>query len=395
METRFGMVHGGRAGAAALTLALATALLAGCSGMGQEMSGAAPAPAAQDRGAAPEVAEEGVEAADGAAADGGGVDVADRTRIHTADLIVQVTDVEAASEEAVAWVEEAGGFVSGQHVSTAAGEEPSATLTLRVPQDRYEDGLAALGELGTRSELRRDVQDVTEEVADVDSRVESAEASLDRLRDLLDEADTVSDVLAVETEISTRQADLESLLARQEALADQADYATVTLNLLPPASYVAETEGESIGFLGGLRHGWAALLTAGRAVAVAVGWLLPFLVVAAVAAAPVVVVWRRRRARRAAAAPGGTGAGARPLARAGAAAAPAGSGQRAAGAPESADGPGTAGGPAGVGPADGGPAEGSQSGPDNGPGRASGTGPGGTGDGPVEPGGADADGPGR
>ncbi|MFC4564745.1 DUF4349 domain-containing protein [Nocardiopsis mangrovi] len=287
--------------AAGAAVVLATVLLAGCSGANGEMSaGVADRAADGEAAVAPEAQEQSAEqGAPGSTAD---VDVSDRTRIHTADLSVEVDDVEAAAEDAAAWVDAAGGFVAAESITTARGRVPEASLTLRIPQDRYEDGLDELGALGTRSDLDRSVEDVTEEVADVDSRVESAEASLERLRDLLDDADRVADVLAVEEEISTRQADLEALLARQESLAGQTAMGTVHLRLMPPESYVGPDSGGSIGFLGGLERGWLALVAVGQGIAAGVGWLLPFLLVLAVPGVPALVWWRRRRASAAAAA---------------------------------------------------------------------------------------------
>ncbi|MDT0302833.1 DUF4349 domain-containing protein [Streptomonospora wellingtoniae] len=289
--------------AAALLLALIAAL-AGCtasdgsagespsvgSADGQEGGRAAPAqPGAQE--------QEDVSGGSGAqlAAD---VPVAERDLVHTADLSVEVENVRSAAEEAADWTESAGGYVAAEKVRTADGSPPHASLTLHVPQKRYEDALEELAALGTRSSLDRRVEDVTEQVADVDSRVESAEASLERLRELLDEAESVEDVLAVEEQISTRQEDLEALQARQESLAQQTSYGTVHLDLAPPETYVEEPADDSIGFLGGLQRGWRALVDVAQAAAVAVGWLLPFLALAAAVGAPAWLLWRRRRAAR-------------------------------------------------------------------------------------------------
>ncbi|MFD0776923.1 DUF4349 domain-containing protein, partial [Streptomonospora algeriensis] len=207
-----------------------------------------------------------------------GVPVAERELVHTAELAVEVEDVPAAAEEAVGVAESAGGYVAEENVSTAQGGPPHASLVLHVPQEHYDKAVEELAALGTRADLNRRVEDVTEEVADVDSRVESAEASLERLRELLGDAESVEDVLAVEEQISTRQEDLEALQARQEALAEQTAYGTVRLDLDPPKTYVEDPAGDSIGFLGGLERGWRALVGLARAASVAVGWVLPFLV---------------------------------------------------------------------------------------------------------------------
>ncbi|GAA3758267.1 hypothetical protein HDA32_001909 [Spinactinospora alkalitolerans] len=289
-----------------LSPVLAGALLTGCSGGdGTSMSGSGAA--VSDRGAQEEAAAPGAaapeDAAGGAGDAGVELDVSERTVISTADLSVEVPEITEAADAARTWTVDAGGYVAAESVSAADDSAPSATLTLKVPADRYDGALEELAGLGEQVNLDRRVEDVTEEVADVESRVDSAEASLERLRELLEDAGTVEEVLSVEGQISTRQAELESLQARRSALADQTAYGTVHLELLPPDSYVVDDEDDSIGFLGGLAAGWRALLALFDGVAVVLGWLLPFLVLAAVIAAPAWLLLRRRRRARAHPAP--------------------------------------------------------------------------------------------
>ncbi|WP_369800995.1 DUF4349 domain-containing protein [Nocardiopsis sp. NRRL B-16309] len=266
------------------------------------------------QGAAPEAAQD--EAADNGAAEGGAAEegagdgsaeagtgagtdvdaeVEGRDLIHTADLSVRVDDVAEAAEAAKDIAVAADGYVAFEELSTPTGGAPEASLTLRVPNEGYEDALGDLAELGDRSSLERSVEDVTEEVTDVESRIESAEASLETLRGYLDEAEDVDDLLQVEREIQSRQAELESLQARMESLSNLTAYSTVHLRLMPPETYIEEPAEESIGFLGGLERGWLSLVSVGEGIAVAVGWLLPFLAVIAVIGAGPLLWWRRRR----------------------------------------------------------------------------------------------------
>ncbi|MFE3461629.1 DUF4349 domain-containing protein [Nocardiopsis aegyptia] len=253
-----------------------------------------------------DTAEENTDDGGGAAEDGGGTgagtdvdaEVEGRDLIHTADLSVRVDDVAEASEAAKDVAVGADGYVASEHLSTPTGGAPESTLTLRIPNEGYEDALGALAELGDRSNLERSVEDVTEEVTDVESRIESAEASLETLRGYLEEAQDVDDLLEVEREIQSRQAELESLQARMESLSNLTAYSTVHLRLMPPETYIEEPAEESIGFLGGLERGWRSLVSLGEGLAVAVGWMLPFLAVAAVLGAGPWIWWRRRRAAR-------------------------------------------------------------------------------------------------
>ena len=225
-----------------------------------------------------------------------------RAVIYTADLQVRARNVDAATARAQQLVSAAGGHVETE---STASEPVGATITFKIPADRYATVLDQLaGQLGTRLSLRQQAEDVTEEVADVNSRVKSAEATLASFRTLLGRANTVGEVISVEQELSQRQADLEALQARQKSLAQQTAFGTVTLRLEAPSTPPATRSAG--GFMGGLRSGWAAFTTALGGLAVALGWVLPFLVPLALLGA---LVWRLRvvpAPRRRTAAPSAT-----------------------------------------------------------------------------------------
>jgi hypothetical protein len=129
-------------------------------------------------------------------------------------------------------------------------------------------------------------------------------ASVDRIRVLLAKADKIGDVIAIESELTQREADLESLENRQAALKNQVALSTiaVTITATTPVTVAAVTEqARPQGFLAGLSAGWHALLSFGTGLGALIGALLPFLPLIAVAA--VVAIWVARRRRRQAVAP--------------------------------------------------------------------------------------------
>jgi hypothetical protein len=232
----------------------------------------------------------------------------DRSIIYTAELTVRAKDVAVATDQAKQIVSAAGGYVSDEK-SSSSGRSSMAVLTFKVPPTRYGDVLSQLGRnLGKRLSQHQGAEDVTEEVADVDSRVQSAKATLDQFRTLLSRATKIGEVLEIEREISTREADLEALQARQKALAAQTSMATITLELQGQTPAPPKPKEPDTGFLGGLKTGWKALVKAVGVGLTVFGVLLPWLVLAA--AGWVVVVVVRRRARPPRTAPQ---AGARPV----------------------------------------------------------------------------------
>ncbi|MGA5762697.1 DUF4349 domain-containing protein [Nonomuraea bangladeshensis] len=288
------------------SLAAAVLLLAGCGGGGATVQSASAPAVAQDMNAEARPVPTASKAARGVAkTDQAGLvsDVKvtrqDRQVIYTGSMTVRVKQVGDAVEQAKQIVTAAGGYLSSEQSSSASKARETATLEFKIPPTGYNAALGRLGkELGTQVSMKQSTQDVTLQVADVESRLKSAERSLESLRTLLKRADTIGQVLDVEREIATRQADLESLQAQQKELATQVAMATLTLRLLGPVAEAAQPEEESDGFLAGLKSGWKALLSSLVVLLTLLGAVLPWLLVSLPLVALLVYLVRRDRARR-------------------------------------------------------------------------------------------------
>ncbi|MFJ1799720.1 DUF4349 domain-containing protein [Streptomyces sp. NPDC088180] len=216
--------------------------------------------------------------------------------IRTATLSVEVRSVSKAVAAARGVAEGAGGLVATENTERLDGTYETSHLVLRVPQDRFQEVLRELSGSGKLLSRTSNAKDVTDQVVDVDSRIATQRASVARVRELMDRAEKISDVVALEGELSSRQADLESLLAQQSSLKDRTSLATITLDLTPPDAPDDDGREEDTGFLDALGGGWDAFVTMLRWIAVAFGAAFPFLVTGALALS----VWRVLRARRAA-----------------------------------------------------------------------------------------------
>jgi hypothetical protein len=217
---------------------------------------------------------------------------ADRSIVYNGSIVLRVADVDDAAPRAVTIATAAGGYVSGDKRDGGGDRRSHATLTLRVPADKFADTVNSLSRLGIREESRSiSTQDVTAQVADVDSRVATAQASVDRVRALLARAQTVGEVTQVESELARREADLESLKAQQRKLADLTTLSTITVEMLEPDAATPKTPDS--GFVAGLKAGWHGFLVSMRVLLASLGFLLPWLIVIGV---PVgIAVWALRR----------------------------------------------------------------------------------------------------
>ncbi len=167
---------------------------------------------------------------------------------------------------------------------------------LRVPSDKYDEVLADLEGAGKLLRRTAKAQDVTDQVVDVESRIASQRASVARVRELMDRATKLSDVVELEGELSTRESDLEALLAQQASLKDRTSLATITLSLSQTPVAKAAAKDDGLGFVDAVAGGWHVFVTMLRWIALSLGAVLPFAAVAALA----LFVWLRLvRPRRA------------------------------------------------------------------------------------------------
>lgn len=246
------------------------------------------------------------EAVDEAAAPGqedgsasaGGIDLVAATDgrqiISTAHVDLTAKNADEVVGQIADLVAEAGGFVSGEETSRVGGTR--TTLVLRVPPTEFDAVLDGLGRLGELTGQRIETDEVTEQVVDLESRITTAEASVVRLRDLLDRTGSVADIAQVETELLERETTLETLRGQLRTIERQVELATVTVQVdsEDPAP-VVEGDDRLPSFLGGLTAGWDALVLTVAGGAALLGVLLPWLLVLALIGLP---LWRLVRARR-------------------------------------------------------------------------------------------------
>ena len=293
----------------------AAVLLSGCSSSGNDSSttsgAAAEAPQQADSGASKDEAAPNGKGA--APATGAVQPTVTRAIVKTGSLSVEAGDVDKARQDAIGIAAGLRGLVASEDTGNVVdGRITSANLVLRVPTASFETAIQRLSGLGKRTQIHQESSDVTEQVVDVESRISTQRASLDRMRALLTKAVTIGEIVSVESELTRREADLESLLAKQKALAGQTELATLTLRLAEPGKAPPPPAKDDRGFLAGLRGGWDAFSATFFALATALGAVLPFLIAFALIGIP---LWRfRHRLRRTAPVPAAATAGVTPAA---------------------------------------------------------------------------------
>ena len=166
---------------------------------------------------------------------------------------------------------------------------PDRELSIREISTRI---VADLGDLGTVISVSITAQDVTTQVVDLDARIGVLQTSIDRLKSLQAQATSVTDLVAVESELANRQGELDSLTAQRGYLGQQVAMSTVTVSLSPITELTSST---APGFLAGLQNGWSAFLALIAFVITSAGFLIPFVVIGAIVVIPVILLVMKRK----------------------------------------------------------------------------------------------------
>jgi hypothetical protein len=171
---------------------------------------------------------------------------------------------------------------------------------IRVPSRSFAVTMLALEKAAELRASQLSSEDVTTQVIDTDVRVRAQEGSLRRVEQLLARASSLKEIIWIESQLTSRQAELDSLKSQQAWLADQTSDSTITIDIERKQVTKAEKKKDSddAGFLAGLKSGMKALGGFATAMATIVGALLPFAIVLAVFALPVWLVVRRSARRR-------------------------------------------------------------------------------------------------
>lgn len=161
--------------------------------------------------------------------------------VKTGEISLEVENVGEMIGRVRAMAASLSGYVGGSQAGTL---DDRATLTLRIPADRFDEALAALHEMDGEvvAEATRE-QDVTGQVVDLQARIDNLAASEASYRELVARATEVEDILAVQSRLDQVRGEIEQLTAQLEQLEAQAALSTLTVTLLPqPAPVAAQAE---------------------------------------------------------------------------------------------------------------------------------------------------------
>jgi hypothetical protein len=230
---------------------------------------------------------------------GGGSDpdvpsISERKITLSATVRLRVDDIPTAVQQVEDIAAARAGFVSSSDVSIDSGEderEQTATMKIRVPAASYTEVIRELRGIAARVDSESSLAtEVTDEYTDLQSRLRNLEASEVRYLDLLNRAQTVDEILAVQDRVNSTRLEIEQVQGRLNVLNDLTALATIGIEMrLPPLVASSQNDGwaeEAV------QTSWEATQTAVEVIGtitIATLFLLPWVLIPVLVVA---VVWR-------------------------------------------------------------------------------------------------------
>lgn len=220
-----------------------------------------------------------------------------RLIIKNAELKLLVADTDVAIDRVTQIAADTGGYIISSRIrydEWLGKKYKYASITIGVPVDRFELAMRRLRNVALRvMDETASGQDVSDEYVDLQSRLGNLEATRDRIRQFLDQAQTVEESLRVNEELAAIEEQIEQVRGRMNYLFDRAAYSTITVQIDPELPQPTHTPTPPWSPSQTVQQAGQTLGSIARVLTEIAIWFA--IVVVPLLAPPVAVVWGVRR----------------------------------------------------------------------------------------------------
>lgn len=169
-----------------------------------------------------------------------GTDISDtanvgRKLIRTVELNIQTREFDEVLEAVQSKVQQLGGYIESSSMDRGSQfynhYNRYGNLTVRIPSDQLDGFIANVKESTNVTYISESTEDITLRYVDVESRKIALETERDRLLELLGKAETVEDIITIESRLSEVRYQLESYTSQLRTFDNQVDYSTVHISI--------------------------------------------------------------------------------------------------------------------------------------------------------------------
>lgn len=186
-----------------------------------------------------------------------------RKLIRTVNMSVETKEFDSVMGTLEQRITDLGGYIENMETYNGSAYSSyrttrSASMTARIPAGQLSGFLSEVSEISNVTRRSENVQDVTLDYVDMASHKKTLQAEHDRLLELMEQAESIEDIITIEQRLSNVQYQIESMEAQLRTYDNKVDYSTVYLDVnevqeLTPVHEETLWERISSGFMANLK----------------------------------------------------------------------------------------------------------------------------------------------
>lgn len=169
----------------------------------------------------------------------------ERKLIRTVDLNLETENYDALMEGLEQEINSLGGYIEykdAYHGNYYSSRKRNANITARIPADKLDEFTGKVAEIGNITYESESVEDVTLQYVDLSSHKKMLLTEQERLMELLENADTMEDIITLESRLSEVRYQIESMESQLRTFDNQVDYSTVHIYIEEVERYTPQPE---------------------------------------------------------------------------------------------------------------------------------------------------------
>lgn len=159
--------------------------------------------------------------------------------IKNGNLSIETLEFDKFISELDAAVSEFGGYIE-ESSTYGARDYRSADYTIRIPYKKYDSFISVIGNLATVTSSSESIENVTLQYIDIEARLDALKAERDSFMELMDRAETIDDILQIQSHLTDVNYQIESYTSQLKALENKVSYSTIRLDVAEVARITPE-----------------------------------------------------------------------------------------------------------------------------------------------------------
>lgn len=143
---------------------------------------------------------------------------------------METTTLDEVVEEMEKRTTDLGGYIQDVNLYNYSNSR-NYSMTIRIPYTKVDTFLNGIEEFGTVSNISDSTRDITLQYADSETRLKNLNQQHDRLLDLLDKAENLTDVIEIEARLSEVETEIDSYSLEIKNYDNLVNYSTITLSI--------------------------------------------------------------------------------------------------------------------------------------------------------------------